>query len=402
MKFVILTQYYPPETGAPSNRLHSLARNFVLAGHQVEVLAAMPNYPKMRVFDEYRGRWVYQEEIDGIPVSRSWIYISRSKRVIPRILNYFSFVLTSILVGIRRERSDYLICESPPLFLGISAWLIAKAIRAKLVFNVSDLWPESVEKLGIIGDGLMLQFAYRLEAWLYRNSHLVTGQTQGIVSDISNRFPELQTLWIPNGFDEEAVTDVRPDERWRVEYGLEGKKVFMYAGILGYAQGLEVIVKAASCLRERKDLAFVIIGDGPLKDDLENFNRELNAGVIFIPNIPKEHALALVADSYACIVVLKKLDLFLGAIPSKLFDPLSLGVPILLGVEGEAKHLFIDTAKAGIAVDPENDAALAEAVLNLAADIRKRDTMGSQGAKYVRKHFNRRMIAQRFLKELED
>ena len=178
--------------------------------------------------------------------------------------------------------------------------------------------------------------------------------------------------------------------------------MFMYAGILGYAQGLEVIVKAASCLRERKDLAFVIIGDGPLKDDLENFNRELNAGVIFIPNIPKKQALALVADSYAYIVVLKKLDLFLGAIPSKLFDPLSLGVPILLGVQGEAKHLFIDTAKAGIAVEPENDAALAEAVLNLAADPRKRDTMGWQGAKYVRKHFNRRMIAQRFLKELED
>lgn len=401
MRFTILTQYYPPETGAPPNRLHSLARNLVAAGHEVEVLTAMPNYPKMRVFEEYRGRWTSHEEIDGIPVWRSWIYISGSKEMVPRLLNYFSFVITSLFTGFRRERSDYLICESPPLFLGMSAWLIAKFLGAKMIFNVSDLWPESAEKLGIVGDGLMLRTAYRLEEWLYRRSHLVTGQTQGIVKDISGRFPEVPTFWLPNGIDEDVVADVRGDDSWRREFGLEGKKVFMYAGILGHAQGLEVIVKAAAQLHDREDIAFVIVGDGPLKGELEGLNRELNAGVIFIPNTPKKVVLRMVADVYAYVVVLKKLDLFLGAIPSKLFDPLSLGVPILLGVEGEAKDLFIDAGGAGVAFEPENDFELSQAVLQLAAGPKKRNAMGSSGLEYVREYFNRRLIARRFLEELE-
>jgi glycosyltransferase involved in cell wall biosynthesis len=400
MRFTILTQYYPPETGAPQNRLHSLARNLVAAGHEVEVLTAMPNYPKMRIFDSYRGRVSAAEEIDGITVRRSWIYVSRSKAMVPRLVNYFSFVVTSLIAGLRVDRSDYLICESPPLFLGMSAWVIARGMGARLIFNVSDLWPETAEKLGIVGDGLLLRIAYRLEAWLYRQSHLVTGQTQGIVDDIARRFPEVPVFWLPNGIDEDVVAEVEADSEWRTAHGLKGRKVFMYAGILGHAQGLEVMVKAAARLKEHPDLAFVIVGDGPLKDELEKLNRELAAGVVFIPNTPKNVVLRMVADVYAYVVVLKKLDLFKGAIPSKLFDPLALGVPILLGVEGEAKNLFIDAGKAGVAVEPENDEDLAEAARWISDQPYARDEMGRRGRDYVAEHFNRRLIAARFLDRL--
>ena len=400
MRITILTQYYPPETGAPQNRLHSLARNLLAAGHTVEVLTAMPNYPKMRVFDDYRGKMAYTETIDGIAVRRSWIYVSRRKSIIPRLLNYFSFALTSGISGLRMRRSDYLLCESPPLFLGLSAWVLARRMGARLIFNVSDLWPETAEKLGIVGDGVMLRASYRLEAWIYRRSYLVTGQTQGIVQAIARRFPNVPVFWLPNGVDEDVVADVRPDTSWRQKYGLAGKKIFMYAGILGHAQGLEVIIKAAAQLRNRCDLAFVIVGDGPLSEELQVLNRSLRAGVVFIPNTTKRVVMGMVIDVYAYIVVLKKLDLFKGAIPSKLFDPLAFGVPILLGVEGEAKDLFITAGCAGIAFEPENEGELAEAIMRIARDPDERDQMGRNGLAYVGKHFNRRRIAAQLISRM--
>ena len=402
MRIIILTQYYPPETGAPQNRLHSLARNLESAGHRVEVQTAMPNYPKMRVFDGYRRRFFQAEEIDGIEVRRSWIYVTRSKAMVPRLLNYFSFVITSLIVGVRAKSADYILCESPPLFLGISAWLIAKARKAQLIFNVSDLWPESAEKLGIIGDGLPLRAAYRLEGWLYRKSCLVTGQTQGIVADILRRFPDVPAIWLPNGIDDDVVASVERDRSWRAQYGLEGRKVFLYAGVLGFAQGLEVIIMAAKRLRNHNEIAFVIVGDGPLAEELQELNKTHEAGVVFIPNTPKQVVLGMVADVYSYIVPLKKLDLFKGAIPSKLFDPLSFGVPILLGVEGEAKNLFIDDARAGLAFEPENEEALVEAVLELVEDPKERDQMGRNGLEYVGSNFNRSVIAKRLIEELDN
>lgn len=400
MKITILTQYYPPETGAPQNRLHSLARHLKAAGHEVEVLTAMPNYPKMEVFDGYEGKLVHRETIDGIHVRRSWIYVSRKKGVAARLLNYFSFVLSSLFTGLRAPRADYLLCESPPLFLGLSAWLLARARGAKLIFNVSDLWPESAERLGIVGDGTMLRLAYRLEAWLYRSSHVVVGQTQGIVGDIYRRFPEVRTFWLPNGVDEEVYAQTEADRTWRSPLGLDGKKVFLYAGILGHAQGLDVIVRAASSLRDRPDVAFVIIGDGPMKSELEGLNERLGAGVVFLPNTPKAEVMRMVADAYACIVPLKRLDLFKGAIPSKIFDPLALGVPILLGVDGEARELFIERGRGGIFFEPESEEGLVRGVRALSDDPALRDEMGVNGRSYVMEHFNRRNIAAAFLQQL--
>jgi glycosyltransferase involved in cell wall biosynthesis len=401
VRFTILTQYYPPETGAPQNRLHSLARNLLAAGHEVEALTAMPNYPKQRVFDAYRGKFKCEEELDGVRVCRSWIFVGKHKGMWARLLTYFSFVCSSLFVGLGRGRSDYLICESPPLFLGLSAVAIAKKQRARLIFNVSDLWPESAVKLGIVGEGTALRIVYKLEAWIYEKSFLVTGQTQGIVADIAARFPEVPTLWLPNGVDIDVVSRVRADSSWRKRHNLEGKRVFMYAGILGHAQGLEVMVKAAADLKSAEDIAFVIVGDGPVAEELRKLNDELGGSVIFLPGVSKGEIMSMIADVYACIVVLKKLELFKGAIPSKIFDPLSLGVPILLGVEGEAKELFIDEAKAGFGFEPENSLELVKCVEAIVDDPDARGKMGRRGKAFVYEHFDRRAIARKLLHQLQ-
>ena len=407
MKLLFLTQYYPPETGAPQNRLHSLALNLIKVGFEVEVLTAMPNYPKMEIFPEYQGIRNIEETIDGVRVVRSSIYLSKDKGVAKRLMNYFSFVWTSMRSHKRLSKTDYVLCESPPLFLGISALYLARKLKAKMIFNVSDLWPESAEELDIVSNKFFLDLAYKLEAYLYRKSFLVTGQTQGIVSDINKRFPKVPTMWLPNGIDKDVYSFEDIEIDWLEEYGIQGKRLYMYAGIIGHAQGLEVIIKAKQwLLKHEPDIAatleFIMIGDGPEKTRLEALDKELKTNIIFIPNTPKQKVMRMIKKASGYIVPLKKLNLFLGAIPSKIFDPLALGIPILLGVDGEARNIFIEQGKGGLFYEPENHEALAKVIVKLENDKKLAKKLGQQGKEYVQRHFNRENIAELLNKYLID
>ncbi|HCS28277.1 MAG TPA: glycosyltransferase WbuB [Spongiibacteraceae bacterium] len=397
MIVTILTQYYPPETGAPQNRLHGLAKALVAQGVEVKIVTAMPNYPVGKVHEAYRRRAFCRELFEGVPIWRSWIYASNSRRILPRLINYFSFVFTGFFSGLRSGKCDVLICESPPLFLGLSAVLLSWLKGARLVFNVSDLWPESAEKLGIVGNGFFLRLAYRLEAWLYRRSWLVSGQTQGIVDDIVARFPDVRTHWLPNGVDADFYKAIEPSIDFCREKGLVGKKLFVYAGVLGHAQGLEVMINAADRLKDDNRLAFVVIGDGPKKEELETLNRRLGGNVHFLPHMSRYDVMGVVAASYACVVPLRKLPLFEGAIPSKIFDPLALGVPVLLGVRGEAEELFVTRGQAGLAFEPEDDADLARQVTTLLNDETLRSELADSGKQFVYQYFDRRAISADFL-----
>lgn len=401
MKLLFLTQYYPPETGAPQNRLHSLALNLIKVGFEVEVLTAMPNYPKMEIFPEYRGIKEMEETIDGVRVVRSSIYVTKDKGVAKRLMNYFSFVWTSMRSYKRLSEADYVLCESPPLFLGISALYLARKLKAKMIFNVSDLWPESAEELDIVSNKFFLGLAYKLEAYLYKKSFLVTGQTQGIVADINKRFPKVPTMWLPNGIDKDVYSFEDVETDWLEEYGIQGKRLYMYAGIIGHAQGLDVIIKAKQWLMNNEPeiasgLEFVMIGDGPEKDRLEELDKELETKMVFIPNTPKQKVMRMIKNASGYIVPLKKLNLFLGAIPSKIFDPLALGIPVLLGVDGEARNIFIEQGNGGLFYEPENHEALAKAIVQLENDKHLAKKLGLQGKEYVEQNFDRKNIAMSF------
>ena len=365
----------------------------------------MPNYPKMEIFKDYKGLSYFEEFIDGIKIYRSKIYVSKSKGVLKRLLNYFSFVLSSIKQSDKLSKTDYLICESPPLFLGISALYISKKLNSKLIFNVSDLWPESAEKLNIVNNKFFLNLAYKLERYLYKKSFLVTGQTQGIVASINKRFPNIPTLWLPNGIDKE-VYEVSENKDWIKDYGLQEKSIYVYAGIIGYAQGLDVIIKAKSWLVNNEfelstKVAFVIIGDGPDKQRLVALNKELKTNITFIPNTPKIEVIKMLKACNGYIVTLKKLDLFLGAIPSKIFDALALSKPILLGVDGEAKSLFIDQGQAGIYFEPENQKSLALGLAKLENNPSQASAYGKSGNVFANKNFDRKNITKKLLSRIQ-
>ncbi|MCX6287006.1 MAG: glycosyltransferase family 4 protein [Bacteroidetes bacterium] len=399
MRILILSQYFIPETGAPQNRLFQWAKLLSNKGATVEVLTAMPNYPEMKIHQAYRGKFYFPETIQGISIHRAWIFAGSSKGILPRLGNYFSFVFTSLLVGIfRMGKYDYVFCESPPLFLGITAYLLKVFKGARLIFNVSDLWPESAEKLGLVTNRFLLNSAASLEKFLYRHSFLITGQTRGIVRNISLRFPQKNVFWFKNGANVNELEAIEYDPGLREKLGFTSQDfLLLYAGILGHAQGLEVVLHAARELHSSTAIKFLIMGSGPEKDKLLKMKEAYGLdNVVFLDNRPKQEVIPFIHASDAALIPLKKLDLFKGAIPSKIFENLALKKPVLLGVEGEAKELFIETGKAGLAFIPEDPADLAAKVLYLYTHVQERKEYGINGYNYLLREFNPETIMNEF------
>ena len=372
-------------------------------GIEVVVLTAMPNYPKMKIFEGYRNDIFSSEVIDGIKVYRSWIYVSKSKSIVSRLLNYFSFVKSSFFCSIFvREKIDFILCESPPLFLGITAYLLSKLKKAKLIFNVSDLWPESAEKLGLVKNRLLLSMAYKLEKFLYNKSVLVSGQTMGIVENIKQRFPHKKTYWLKNGVDISLFDATKSTSDWREEMKFKDEDfIVYYGGLMGYAQAIEVILYAAEILRDKQSIKFVLLGSGPEKEKLLQLKEKLNLSNVYFFDLVQKKEMPIILNAIdTAIIPLKKLDLFKGAIPSKIFEILAMSKPILLGVEGEAKTLFIEQGNAGLAFEPENSKDLAAQILKLQENKNLSKQYGINGNKYVTKNFNRDIIAKDFYNEI--
>lgn len=399
MKLLILTQYFPPETGAPQNRLYELAVRLQQKGMDVSVLTAMPNYPQMKIYEGYTGKLYMQEVMNGIHIHRSWIYTTTSKGIFERLLNYFSFVISSFLAGcFKLGKFDYILCESPPLFLGKTAFALKKLKGAKLLFNVSDLWPESAERLGLVTNPLFLKMATQLENFLYRQSNLISGQTQGIVKNISSRFPTKKVYWLPNGVDLNYYKADTVSSDWRQQNKFKADDfIVLYAGIIGHAQGLEVVIHAAARTKEIPRIKYVLVGSGPEKEKLMQLKDVLQTtNVFFFDAVGKTEMPGIISACSVSVVPLKKLDLFRGAIPSKIFENLAMKKPVLLGVEGEAKELFIKQGNTGLAFVPEDYFDLAEKTIQLYNDPTLVHQLGENGYNYVKEHFTRDKIATEF------
>lgn len=402
MRILILSQYFPPEVGAPQNRLSELALRLQRQGIDVVIHTAMPNYPAMQIWDAYRGAWYCKDSYQSLTVHRSWIYASQNKSIVSRLLNYFSFVFSSMLNTYKiNGQFDYILVESPPLFLGISAFFHCWRKKAKLIFNVSDLWPESAEKLGVIQNKMMLKMATVLEEYCYKKAVLITGQTQGIVQNIHNRFPTKKVYWLKNGVDEKLFEDhlfTNERTKWKC---IQEDFIITYAGIIGIAQGLDIIIKAASKLSKHPHIKFLLVGAGPVKQELEDAAAQLQlTNILFLPLQSKNDMKNIILNSDVSLIPLKKLDLFKGAIPSKIFEWMLAAKPVLLGVEGEAKEIFIDDANAGLFFEPENFEMLCDCILQLYNDNALTSELGQNGKNFVLQYFNRDLIAKDFYNTL--
>ena len=402
MRIGILTQYYPPEIGAPQARLSHLAGEFVRHGHEVVVLTAMPNYPRGQVYPGYGG-FLRRETRDGVSVIRTWIYPTQSVGLVKRLLNYFSFVLSSLCAGaFSLGKLDYLITESPPLFLGISGYLLALRTKARWIFNVSDLWPESAVRLGVLRDGASLRAAQALEAFCYRKAWLVTGQSREILEDIGRRFPSAATYHLSNGVD---TAMFRPDRRSAgargrlLDGGNEGACLAVYAGLHGIAQGLDQILDAAALLRNGS-VRIVLVGDGPEKERLVRQSQAMGlSNLRFLDPVAREAMPEMMASADVAIVPLK---IHLpGAVPSKLYEAMGSGAAVVLVAEGEAANVVRESSS-GLVVPLGDARGLADALEKLARDSELRGSMAEAGRATAVKTFDRKTIADRFIGHLEE
>jgi colanic acid biosynthesis glycosyl transferase WcaI len=399
MKIGILTQYYPPEIGAPQRRLSSLAQEFSKRGHTVSVLTAMPNYPRGQIHPGYRGL-IRQEDRQGVRVIRTFIYPTKSLNKIKRLLSYFSFVLSALILGaVYLPKVDYLITESPPLFLGIAGYLLSRFKKARWIFNVSDLWPESAVRLGFLHEGPILRLSSALEAFCYRKAWLVTGQTREILGDIGQRFPRVAAYHLPNGVDTALFSPNRRSTAVRAELGNGKTCLAVYAGLHGIAQGLDQVLDAAARLQDLEDLLLVFIGDGPERESLMARSRLLGLNnTRFLDPYPGEAMPAILASADLAIVPLKtKLP---GAVPSKLYEAMGSGVPVILAAEGEPAQITQET-QAGVAVSPGDVTALAAALRDLVSHPERRAPMGVNGRLAALARFDRATIAQSFIEFLK-
>jgi glycosyltransferase involved in cell wall biosynthesis len=395
VKIIILTQYYPPETGAPQRRLSDLAQRFVRSGHSVTVLTAMPNYPTGKIFKEYGGL-VRREEVDGVKIIRTFIYPTQSASFILRMTNYLSFVFSSLLIGLfMLPRADYLMVESPPLFLGISAFVLSRIKQARLIFNVSDIWPSGLARLNLISPmSLSYRISTKLEEFCYRSAWLVTCQTKGIMAEINERFPNITTYHLTNGIAlEQFGPDKSTDTARQTLSQNSDEIVLLYAGLHGLAQALEQVIEAAALIKDQK-YRFVFLGDGPTKLSIKQRAKELELrNIIFLDPCLPEQVPAFLASADIIIVSLK--ESYKEAVPSKLFEAMASGKPVLLIANSEACQI-ISEYQAGIIAQPGNATDIAERIHTLGQNPDLCRQLGNNGLHASKEHYSREQIALQF------
>ena len=401
MRILYVSQYFPPELGAPAARVHELSREWVRQGHAVTVLTGFAHHPTGVKAPADRGALFRRETVDGIDVVRTYVYAAPNRGTVRRMASYASFAASAVLLGGGRVgRPDVVIGTSPQLLCAAAARTVARALGAPFVFEVRDLWPESILAVGALKDGWVVRGLRELARSLYRDARLIVTVGEGYRRGIHERYgvPLDAMEVVPNGADLGLFAPAEGDEALRAELGWSGRLVALYLGTLGMAHALDPVIEAARLLAGRPEFVFAFVGEGAEKDAL----RARAAGlpnVRFVDGQPKARVPRFYAACDVGLVTLRKAEVFQEVLPSKLFEYLAMERPVLVSVGGEARRL-VEEAGAGEYVPPENPRGLADALVRLAADPDRRREMGRRGRAFVVSRYDRRSEAARYLEIL--
>lgn len=401
MRFLILTQYFPPEIGGAQTRLKSFASELIRHGHQVEVVTAIPNYPRGKFFAGYEKTLYRRELSDGITIHRVWLYPAVGGGL-KRMLNYASFSLASLFGLFRAQKPDYIFVESPPIFLSIPAFLAGLLWNRPFIFNVADLWPDVIVDAGFMKDGFIIRCLRLLERWSYRRAALVTTVTDWIIDVLRDKksVPPEKILFLPNGADTRRFYPRPTDDQLLNRLGLAGKHTLLWAGTLGYAHGIDNILQAAKLLENESDIHFLFVGDGSAKSDLLRTADSLKLrNVTFLDPISLDLIPAYYSISFCALASLLDIPTYRGARPSKLFPALASAKPLIFIGEGEAADL-LRRANAGAVVAPGDPAALAGTVLRFARNPDLARALGENGRLFVEQHLQWSVLVDAWLKSL--
>ena len=402
MHILFLTDNFAPETNAPASRTQEHTKRWVAAGHRVTVVTTAPNFPAGKIFEGYRNRMWQREWIDGVEVIRLWTYISANEGFLRRTLDYVSFMVSAILATPFLPRPDVIVSTSPQFFTPCAAYVVSRLKRRPWVFELRDLWPDSIVAVGAMNETTLIRALRKLEYFLYRKATRIVSVTQSFREILSkNGIDPGKIEVVPNGADLEAYRPGERSEMLAEKFGCKGKFVAAYVGTIGLAHGLGTLLDAAEQLRERDDIAFVLVGAGAEEKALmaEAGRRGLD-NVHFAGSVSKAEVREYWRFCDVALVLLRDSPLFRHVLPSKMFEAMSTERPIILGVKGESEAVLKE-ANAGIAIPPEDSRALAAAILQLATDREQRIAMGKTGREFVTSRYNRDVLANRMLAVLE-
>ena len=401
MHILFLTDNFPPEVNAPASRTFEHCREWVKAGHRVTVVTCAPNFPKGKVFDGYRNKLWQTETMEGIRVIRVWSYITANEGFLRRILDYQSYMLSAIIASIFVRKVDLIIGTSPQFFTACAAYVVSRYKFRPYIFELRDLWPESIKAVGAMKNERAIRFLEWVEMFLYRKSAKVVSVTRSFKDILMRRGIDGGKIEvITNGVDISQFKPRPKDPELTAKLGMQGKFVAGYIGTHGLAHGLETLLAAAERLRGQ-DIVFLFLGDGARKDALKQMAAEKKLdNVVFVDSVSKADVARYWSLLDVSVIHLKKTDLFTTVIPSKLFESMGMGLPVLHGVEGESADIVREEG-AGIPFEPENVDQLFDALMRLKSNPAELDEFRARCLKGAQ-NFDRTNLALRMMKILED
>ena len=396
MHILLIHQAFAALDEPGGTRHHELARYFAEHGHRVTIIASPISYLTGKAHST-KIPWV-QKQTDGdcITILRAYTYPSLHRSFAYRLISFFSFMLSSFLIGLSVKQIDLVWGTSPPIFQGLTAWALARLKRKPFLFEVRDLWPAFAVAVGVLQSPALIKLSEWLERFLYHQANRVIVNSPGFIHHVQSRGAKNVEL-VPNGTDTVMFNPQVGGSSFRQAHGLEGKFVVLYAGAHGMSNDLGVILDAAKRLLTHPNIILVLLGDGKDKPALQARARQEGLGnLLFLPPIPKIDMPAALSGADACIAILKPVEMYKTTYPNKVFDYMAAGKPVILAIEGVIREV-IENAGAGIPVTPGDPAALSDAILRLADDPALARQMGQNARSYVETHFDRAALASKML-----
>jgi glycosyltransferase involved in cell wall biosynthesis len=395
MKILFLTDNFPPEVNAPATRTFEHCCEWVKQGVDVTVLTCFPNYPTGKTFDGYKNKLYKVEHIEGIKVIRLWSYMTANQGVIKRILDYVSFAFMAFWAGLFKK-TDIIVATSPQFFTALAGGALGFFKRTPWIFEVRDLWPESIGAVEAVQAPRFLALLEKLELLLYRKSTCVVVVTESFKHNLVSRGIKAEKIEIvKNGVMLDNYMPQPKNNLLLTQLGLTDKFIVAYMGTHGMAHKLDFLIEAAERITD-PSVQLIFIGDGAEKANLMKIiEQKKPKNITMLDSITKSEMVDYISITDVALVNLKKSDTFKNVIPSKIFENAAMQKPILLGVQGESQSI-IEHYKAGVCFEPENEADFIEKLSTLRADTVFYESC-KNGCNHLANDFDRIRLAQRFL-----
>jgi glycosyltransferase involved in cell wall biosynthesis len=401
MKILIISQFYFPETGAASNRIHSMAKTFVGQGHKVTVVAEKPNYPEGVFHKGYEKGLFKSGSHEGVEVKWCWVYTSPKKGVLGSKAFSISFIITAVIAVLRlKDRYDVVIASSPTLFTGLAGFVASRLKKAPFILDIRDLWSDLAARTGEFSGSLGIRAAKTFEEFLYRKADVITTVTRSFMDSIIEKGVDASKVHlVTNGTEPHLFKTEQSKASLRLELGLPDVFIVSYIGDIGVAQGLDHVIQAAATLDKdsKQAILFLFVGDGHRRMELMRMaDDSMLRNVQFKGRVSSDMAIKFMSASDALLVSLAKDPIFEKFVPSKLYDGMAASRPILLSAPGESS-MILSQANGGVFYPPEDAESLVAAIKVLMADPSQCERLGTEGNRFVRRNYDRRTQALKML-----